>query len=122
MEYVYYSTATALSPQPSGESLAIPANEISGFITKTLWKNLTYSRKIKTALFTSNVMSNMVYLPMHKYGSGNSICFEMSFDNPISVGNQMIYREVLFGVLVIIPFQLNMPMKMASLILVLFIL
>jgi len=30
-----------------------------------------------------------VYLPMHSYGSGNSICFEMDFDNQINAGNRL---------------------------------
>lgn len=31
-----------------------------------------------------------VAIPLMVYGSGNSICFEMSFDSPISAGNQLL--------------------------------
>lgn len=35
---------------------------------------------------------NVFYLPLSKYGAGNSICFEMSYESPISAGNKTTYE------------------------------
>ena len=35
---------------------------------------------------------NAVYIPLLKYGAGNSICFEMNFDHPINAGNYTLHN------------------------------
>ena len=88
VDYIYVSTLRELYPYPETQPLVFSIDVIKDLIKKTLWKNSTYNKNIKSALFTSDGIGAFVYLPMHKYGSGNSICFEMSFDNPKSAGDQ----------------------------------
>lgn len=37
-----------------------------------------------------------IFIPMLKYGFGNSICFEMQYDHPVSAGNRMVRNEDTF--------------------------
>ena len=40
------------------------------------------------AMIKTDQMRNYAYIPLIKYGLGNSICFEMALDHPMKVGNQ----------------------------------
>lgn len=57
--------------------------------------NAEQSKTVEVA--TINVNSQNFYMPLIKYGFGNSICFEMQMDDPISAGNQMIISSGWFG-------------------------
>jgi hypothetical protein len=51
--------------------------------------SLTFSDK--------NLSISNIYIPMIKYGFGNAICFEMSFESPISAGKQTTFNSVWYG-------------------------
>lgn len=38
-----------------------------------------------------SVVASDIYIPMKKYASGNSICFEMKFDDAINAGNALLF-------------------------------
>lgn len=52
------------------------------------------------AIFSAKVSgldeSSNLYLPLNKYGSGNAICFEMGYDDPVSAGNQTKYNATIY--------------------------
>lgn len=45
--------------------------------------------KGSTFVVDGNERAN-IFIPLVVYGSGNSVCFEMSFDSPINAGNQLL--------------------------------
>lgn len=45
----------------------------------------------------SVIGTNLIYFPLIKYGSGNALCFEMSFREPISAGNRTSVKSGWFG-------------------------
>lgn len=49
--------------------------------------------KFDVALFQKSNGGSYYYLPLIKYGSGNSVCFEMSYEHPMVVGNQTLTVE-----------------------------
>lgn len=65
-------------------------SNIDGVIISTYDQN----SNLNTA---NNVNTEGIYIPLIKYGSGNSICFEMQLENSISAGNQLIYSSGWFG-------------------------
>ena len=48
---------------------------------------------------------------MHKYGSGNCICFEMSYDHPITAGNQLQTKSYFFN---LVNIYYSLPVKYAD--------
>ena len=45
--------------------------------------------KGNTFVVSGNERAN-IFIPLMVYGAGNSVCFEMAFDNPINAGNQLL--------------------------------
>lgn len=92
VEYIYFGEDLT-----GGESIAMNDNQIINLLHSSLF-NFTTQFQFKHALLstyhlledgTYKVINSYIYLPMIKYGSGNAICFEMSYDSPISAGNQL---------------------------------
>lgn len=80
-----------------------------GTLYNSAWNNSAYipyyvneySNRVEYATITPLTASNKLYknngiarsnivVPLYVYGSGNSVCFEMLMDNPISAGNQLL--------------------------------
>ena len=44
-----------------------------------------------------NIAQKYIFLPLVKYGSGNALCFEMSFDSPIIANTKLTISQVWFA-------------------------
>jgi len=53
--------------------------------------------KVDMALVSNYNSLNQIDIPLVKYGSGNALCFEMSFDSPISAGYSVSIKSGWFG-------------------------
>ena len=90
VDYVYFST----------EYANIQANAI-GYKDYMIRTNLYASLgggasalvPAEMAVIETNSTAYKVYIPMIKYGSGNMICHEISFNDPISAGKQTTYHD-----------------------------
>lgn len=49
--------------------------------------------KFDAAIFQKSTGGYYYYIPLIKYGSGNSLCFEMSYEHPMVIGNQTLVSE-----------------------------
>lgn len=90
-DYCYYSSSQDLpTEQPArfdrtvfsecmGVSFGVPSNLIS---------TLDYSY-----MLASGDQTRYVYIPTIRYGAGNAVCFEMTFDDPISAGVKTASRS-----------------------------
>lgn len=47
--------------------------------------------------YGDNNSAERKYMPMIKYGFGNSVCFEVQFESPLSAGNQLVVGTGYFG-------------------------
>jgi len=108
IEYIYYSTSN--SNLPTKESIAYREGYIYQTIASTFDNNSSTYYTIDFALIyvavsnyiTDNgqqVLQNAsnIYIPLVKYGAGNMICFEMSFNHPITAGNRTKASSGWFG-------------------------
>lgn len=104
IEYVYYSSVPVL--YSSFQNIAYRREWLYKSILSTFKSDYEYYTSPDYAMFRANVTNttgsgtkttSYIYLPMVKYGAGNSICFEMSFDSPISAGNRTTATSGWFG-------------------------
>ncbi len=106
-EFIYFSDNINLI-MPTGETPE-PIALYDSFVKDMLSMNLGWDagkEKIEYAIIDAldsenNVITlengdkvEKIAIPMVVYGSGNSVCFEMSFDSPISAGNQLLDKYV----------------------------
>lgn len=72
-------------------------------VGKTFRISKTYDvDDVELAIFSSKTLRGAtikqnLYIPLAKYGSGNCICFETQFNDPISAGNQLVKSSGWFG-------------------------
>lgn len=98
INYVYVDTeqGSTYSKDITTGPTAIFADELGRGIQGTFDNPSVYalnSKHPKQAVIKTNVIDNYVYIPLVKYGLGNSVCFEMAFDHPINAGNQTTYNN-----------------------------
>lgn len=95
IDYVYFDTSET---DLTYSELGVTPNQIA-LKYETVIKGLigTFDRmssspievpKIDFAMFKSDAMTNYVYVPVIKYGAGNSLCFEFGMNHSISAGNK----------------------------------
>lgn len=106
-EFIYYVDSMDNIPE-CGEQIAFD-NDVLSYILPLVfgyeYENPYYDEwkpKVEYAAITALDSNNNVIelengntvdriaIPLVIYGSGNSVCFEMSFDSPISAGNQLL--------------------------------
>ena len=56
-----------------------------------------FVNNLDVATFKNDEINYFVKIPMLTYGSGNALCFEFSFDSPISAGTQLVQDEAFYG-------------------------
>lgn len=88
MEYIYFST-TNFDIDHTG--IAYKHDVLSKNLYASLGGGVNNAIFTEVAVIEANSTSDMIYVPMIKYGSGNSVCYEISFDDPISAGKQTSY-------------------------------
>lgn len=94
INYVYVCTEQTSSysiKNITTSPIAIFADELGRGIQGTFDNPSVYSinsKHPKQAIINTNKIDNYVYIPLIKYGLGNSVCFEMAFDHPMNAGNQ----------------------------------
>jgi len=95
-EYVYFSYSTSMTDRDDFiKSSMSSIYMLHCMIEGTLGKISTYKCDYATFRpythkndnYPSN--SNYTYLPLHIYGSGNSICFEMDYDDSLNAGDRV---------------------------------
>lgn len=91
LEYVYFTVTGKSNDMPSNfddtDSISMNRDTLAYDLAASLG-SLSTAHTIDSASFRNNSLSYTCYLPMIKYGAGNSICFETSYDNPMSAGKQ----------------------------------
>lgn len=91
-EYIYFS----LSEIEPLETSCLEVEGIMAIFSQTLGSSNVYSGAEYSTLVTydkANAIStdrNEVLLPIHTYGLGDSICFEMGFESPLSAGTKLV--------------------------------
>lgn len=93
-EYLLFTYDSSLSV--SSYESALTETALHTIIEKTLLNSGTY-KTLDYATFqafthendTNPTYSDHIVVPMHIYGSGNSLCFEMDFDNSINAGDRL---------------------------------
>ena len=100
-EFIYYIDNLNVVSQYEGEEITMHDNFLKDTLKIAFGVDLPFE-KIEYASLTALDSSNNVIklesgeqldkisIPLVIYGSGNSICFEMSFDSPISAGTQLL--------------------------------
>lgn len=98
-EFVYYS---AKPMTDSNEKIVFDPTFLANQICMTFGAYKNNTDVVEYALITAidkngNIISleesgeiKNIAIPMVVYGSGNSVCFEMSFEHPMSAGNQLL--------------------------------
>ena len=93
-DYIYF---TSNVPHMDGEDIHFDFDWLYSFLYNTFAPNNVFAAdppsKIGDAILykwldQTSTKTNGVYIPMVKYGAGNTINFEMGFDHPMSAGNQ----------------------------------
>lgn len=91
-EYLYFSNSPI---NERGEPIHIQnGNILFGIKGSLVWSSSWYSA-IEMACIDKG--EDYVYIPLFKYGAGNSLNFEMQYDNPISAGYQFDVSNVIFA-------------------------
>ena len=111
VDYVYFSKDA--HPDEYETTTALSNNALEVMITGSLvWNNNNFeNKKVSCAVMKVregngylnlgevNKTTNSYYavqLPLHTYGFGNTLCFEVGFDSPISAGIRQGFAEVFF--------------------------
>lgn len=99
-EFIYFTDNTSFNENP--EVIALNDQYVKETLLAGIGIKPENTKKIEYALLTAldennNIISlketgnvENIAVPMVVYGSGSSVCFEMSFDSPISAGNQLL--------------------------------
>lgn len=90
IDYVYVDTTQNESISGITQPTAINVYQLARAVEGTFDRSV-YSEEYlipQYACIATNYSSGYVYIPLAKYGAGNSVCFEMSFNHPISAGNK----------------------------------
>lgn len=96
VDFIYYSTNSSLASQAS-ESVWF-GNYFATIINCLFPCNVDNNLFVDTAaVLTSAVPNAVLYIPMIKYSSGNSICFELSYNEPMSAGQKTFTENTSFG-------------------------
>lgn len=87
-EYIYFSYNAPYNFLYS-KSAIVGDSFLMTLVGKTL---LAYTYRVSAdyAVFHSWDLGKDLYLPMHPYGSGNSICFEMDYEDSLNAGNRLV--------------------------------
>lgn len=94
INYVYVSTEqtnTYSIENITTSPIAILPDELGRGIQGTFDNPSVYSlnsKHPKQAVIKTDKIDNYVYIPLIKYGLGNSVCFEMAFNHPMNAGSQ----------------------------------
>lgn len=91
-EYIYFDTKNL-----QNVNLMLKNDYIFSGIMATLDKNVHFVNNLNMSAFTNERLDYYVKIPMITYGSGNALCFEFSFDSPISAGTQLVKDEAFYG-------------------------
>ena len=90
INYAYFSTNNDLVNYIEEAILTTPILVVASYLSFTHDEN--YGDTIDFAMIETN--NKQFYFPMIIYGSGNTINFEMSFNEPMNAGNRTTYGEV----------------------------
>ena len=85
IEYVYYSSA---DPQDTSDTICFDKTYLYQGMHITFDGTAGEVNIMNGAI---NRNGTLVYIPMIRYGAGNMLCFEMSYNSPINAGNQTTY-------------------------------
>ena len=93
INYVYVDTnqVSTYSRDITTSPIAILPDELGRGIQGTFDNPSVFSlnsKHPKQAVIKTDKIDNYVYIPLIKYGLGNSVCFEMAFNHPMNAGNQ----------------------------------
>lgn len=83
-DFIYYSSAD-ISEQ--SEQIHFDETKLQDLIYRS-FRNSSERDSLEYAIVYSANLSTRIYIPLIKYGAGNTINFEMSFDNPMSAGKR----------------------------------
>lgn len=90
IDYVYVDTTQSESisgiTQPTAINVYQLARAVEGTFDRSVYNEEYLIPQYATII--TNASNFYMYIPLAKYGAGNSICFEMSFNHPISAGNK----------------------------------
>ena len=99
-DYVYYSSSDPSASYES-EDIHFDKYKLQVLIEDTFTVNPRSNYKVGDAVVNFGemysaldaTMIKLYYIPMVKYGAGNTINFEMAFDHPMNAGNKTIYTN-----------------------------
>lgn len=86
-EYIYFSYDVPYNFYYSNS--AIVSDDFLMTLIKDTLKQSNYGIKASYGVFHNWDSGKNLYLPMHAYGSGNSICFEMDYEDSLNAGNRL---------------------------------
>lgn len=95
-EYLYFSTTqrtiTSVSQETAMSTLCVRA--LTGENFTTAYDSSSNKADFATMnaydLDTTSASASNIYIPLHVYGFGNSICFEMGFDSAINAADRIL--------------------------------
>lgn len=94
VEFIYFSVNGETPYSNEKTDIALSNDNLAYALSKSLGVVIEGNEKtfdvasVKPNSLEDYVGNNSIYIPLIKYGAGNSICFEMSFDEPMNAGNQ----------------------------------
>lgn len=94
-DYIYFSSAF---PEENGTDIHFNSDALQSLMVGTFKPNST-THEIKDAFIYDptkadvNNEKDAIYIPMIRYGAGNTINFEVSFDHPMNAGNKTTYSS-----------------------------
>ena len=92
-EYLYLDTKTLTKKYDCSLDFSYLINGLFA----TINGDDSFSNLITMSAFTNDSINYYVKIPMVTYGSGNALCFEFSFESPISAGTQLVKDEEFYG-------------------------
>lgn len=98
IEYCYFTLGNSASADIIAlEDMKVFDSSVLGQCLMKTFYTSAESLDISLAVINSSLLEYPVAIPLVRYGSGNMICFEMSYTNPISAGNQLTVKSGWFG-------------------------
>ena len=93
LEYIYFSSVNISG---SNNGRAITTTDLSNMLYAA-FSNEDYNRKIQQATISISGSTEQYVVPLSCYPSGNTYCFEMAYNSPISAGKRTVKRSGWFG-------------------------
>lgn len=90
-EFIYFTNRN-IDVEPLTEDISLYKSVVAAMF----YNNPTYKINIATLETKNHINSSntiKTYIPLHSYGNGNQICFEIGFDSPINAGNHIVNND-----------------------------